>query len=171
LTTYELLRKAQDHVVAVFPALMAARYDEAARRRDLLDAVRGRLRDQVRVARCVYGPLLREGLDPNLVLAAFESHAAVADQIDRMESDAPSIPCWLGAVTLLRCLVREHFEAAEAPLRRGARSFFATDPEVIAPTYSSLQRSAAVGSSSAWPTKFPGRSRAAAVNARAAASA
>ena len=170
MNTYELLRSGQRHVQCVFPCLAETQECEPRRRRMLLGMMLDRVRDQGRVARCIYGPLLRQGVDPNLVLATFQSQAAVEEMLVRLRAEVSETRCWLGALTLLRCLVQEHFDNQEAPLRRGVGHFYGTDPEVIAPTYSSLQSSAAVGSSAAWPTRLPGSKRAASENARAAAS-
>ncbi len=138
VNTYHLLRRGQGDVLEVFPLLAATREDDPARRRAILADLRDRVRDQGRVARCIYGPLLRHGVDPALVLATFDSEAVVLELVAAMEREAATICCWLGRVTLLRCLIREHFEAQEAPLRRGASQFLGTDPELLAPTRASL---------------------------------
>lgn len=168
MNTHDLLHKGQPGVLGVFPLLIRARHDEPNRRRQLLSAMRDRVRDQGRVARCIYGPLLRHGGDPNLVLATFHSQAAVDELLGKMEGEVADVRCWLGSVTLLRCLVREHFENQEAPLR-GAGHFFGTDPELLAPTYSSVQSSAAVGSAAASDTRLGGSDRDASANAAEAA--
>jgi len=139
VNTYDLLRRSQGDVLLLFPELTASRASEPVRRRALLAELRRRVGDQGRVARCIYGPLLRHGVDPALVLATFESETVVLELVGEMEREAGVIRCWLGRLTLLRCLVREHFEVQEAPLRRGVSHFLGTDPELLAPTRATLR--------------------------------
>jgi hypothetical protein len=138
VNTYDLLRRGQGDVLRIFPELAATRASEPARRRAMLVELRGRIRDHGRVARCIYGPLLRHGVDPVLVLATFDSEAVVLELLAELEREAGVIRCWLGRLTLLRCLVCEHFDVQEAPLRRGVSQFLGTDPELLAPTRATL---------------------------------
>src|SRR4029453_8958807 len=130
VNTYELLRSGQRHVQCLLPCLAETQQCEPRRRRMLLGMMLDRVRDQGRVARCIYGPLLRQGVDPNLVLATFQSQAAVEEMLVLLRGEVSETRCWLGALILLRCLVQEHFDNQEAPLRRGVGHFYGTDPEV-----------------------------------------
>ena len=179
MNTYDLLRRGQHDILEMFPALAATRASEPVRRRALLADLRNRLRDHGRIARCIYGPLLRHGADPALVLSTFETEEAVLELLARTERQPGVVRCWIGRLGALRRLVREHFDAQEAPLRRGTSAFLGTDPEILAPTRESLraaaradycdQSSAAVGSAGASRTSAGSRS-AAAANARDATS-